>query len=124
MVFCPVCNNEWADEATTCPICKEELDVDSEHEKDQEWMLLGTVDDKLSADFAREALMSYNIPAVVISKSGYFGEIGLTLNSFYGQGSSLFEISVPSSFAEEASGILEMTVGERWKRKSDRGDKQ
>ncbi|MCB2231244.1 hypothetical protein KQH82_11055 [bacterium] len=82
------------------------------------WILLGMIEDKLSADFARETLITYNIPAVVISKSGFFGNIGLPLNPFYNANAgSTFEVSVPAEFAEDAAHILDMVVGEKWQRK-------
>lgn len=109
-MFCPECKNEWGDEYVECPICSRDFDDPGS----DQWVLLGSIRDKLSADFAREVLASYKIPAVVISKSGFFGNIGLTLNTFYKPGSSLFEVSVPMSLAEDAKGILEMALGDSW----------
>lgn len=87
-----------------------------EDNRDVTWVLLGTIDDKLSADFARETLVVYNIPAVVISKSGFFGNIGLPLAPFYNANSShTYEVSVPSEFAEDATHILNMVVGKKWR---------
>ncbi|MBD3402953.1 hypothetical protein GF420_08650 [candidate division GN15 bacterium] len=116
MEFCHSCHNYWDEQLTTCPICGEDMD---EQHKD-EWVLLGTIDDKLSADFARESLESYDIPAVVISKSGFFGNIGLPLNPFYNPNAvASFEVSVPSGYIEEACQILDMTVGKNWHRKDN-----
>jgi hypothetical protein len=78
------------------------------------WVKIGSIADCLSADFAREVLCSYEIPAVVISRSGFFGQAGLTLTRFYKSGASLFEVSVPSDVIEEACGVLDMTLGETW----------
>jgi hypothetical protein len=97
-----------------CPICGRDLNEPSDP---GEWTMIGAVADKLSADFARETLSTYEIPAVVMSKSGFFGNIGLTLTSFYGGGPELFEISVPASYIEEASELLAMTLGDKWQRK-------
>jgi hypothetical protein len=99
-----------------CPVCSGELTAGKEQ---NEWTLLGTIRDKVSADFAKEVLSSYEIPAVVISKSGFFGQAGLTFNTFYKAGSSLFEISVPTEHVQEAREILNMTVGDNWQRKED-----
>ena len=59
---------------------------------------------------------SYNIPAVIISKSGFFGDIGLPLGTFYKPGVGLFEVSVPKEYVEETEDILNMILGEKWQR--------
>jgi len=114
VVFCPDCKAEWMPQTEDCPICGRDL-ADEKH--DSEWILLGTIEDKVSADFARETLTTYEIPAVIVSKSGFFGAIGLTLHSFYSGQAGLFEVSVPSDDVEEAAEILTMTLGEKWHRK-------
>jgi hypothetical protein len=73
----------------------------------------------MSADFAVEVLKSYEISAVVISKSGYFGQVGLTLNPLYSKGSGQFEISVPVSEVEEAIEVLNMALGNSWQREDE-----
>jgi len=112
-MFCRECNHNWPDEYDTCPICSHPLE-DANAPGESEWILLGSILDKMSADFAREVLASYEIPAVVISRSGFFGTVGLTLNTFYKPGSHLFEVSVPREHREEASGILQMAIGDQW----------
>ncbi len=115
MAYCPVCKTEIAADATTCYVCGSDL-----NDKDSpEWVVIGTVEDKLSADFAKETLESCNIPAVVFSRSGFFGSIGLPLNPFYKSKSAEFEVSVPKQFREDAADTLEMTLGEKWQRKED-----
>ncbi|MEW6413118.1 MAG: hypothetical protein AB1483_11725 [Candidatus Zixiibacteriota bacterium] len=99
--------------ATSCYICGHELN-DAE---DQQWVSLGEIEDKFSADFATETLGSYEIPVVIISRSGFFGNIGLPLNPFYKPGSALFEVMVPQEYIQEASDILDMTLGDKWQRK-------
>jgi hypothetical protein len=81
------------------------------------WVVIGTVGDKISADFAREIMESNEIPSVVISKSGFFGTAGLPLVPFYTSESAAFEISVPGEFREDASELLDMTLGSKWQRK-------
>lgn len=115
-MYCQVCKNEWSDEFTECPICSRDL---ASADTEPEWILLGAVMDKVSADFAREVLASYKIPAVVISKSGFFGNVGLTLHTFYKPGSSLFEVTVLKEHVEEAAGVLDMALGDRWQKKDD-----
>ena len=116
MAFCPACKAEWDPETLQCPICGRDLGEDEEN-VEQPWVVIGTIADKISADFARETLKTYEIPAVIVSKSGYFGTVGLTLTHFYSGGQALFEVSVPPSHLEEADELLRMTIGEKWQRK-------
>ena len=117
MVFCPKCEREWKEEFSQCPICGHELQ--EINDGISQWTKHGYIEDKVSADFAVEVLKSYGIPAVVISKSGFFGQVGLPLNPIYSKESALFEISVPTSEVIEAAGILDMAIGKKWQRKDD-----
>ncbi|MEW5994424.1 MAG: hypothetical protein AB1744_08505 [Candidatus Zixiibacteriota bacterium] len=112
-MFCPECNLELPDGATECYGCGCELTESDE----TDWVVIGGIEDKLYADFAKEALASYHIPAVVISKDGFFGNIGLTLRPFYSRQSAPFEISVPAEYREEAIEILNMVAGGKWREK-------
>ncbi len=114
-MYCPECKTEWQQSMTNCPVCSHELSGAT----GSEWTLLGSVSDKMSADFARETLLSYEIPAVVISKSGFFGQAGLTFNNFYQPGSGLFEISIPSEHVPEATEVMNMVLGDRWQKGTD-----
>jgi len=114
-MFCPDCNKELPNDATECYVCGCDLtDVNK-----VDWVVLGTIENKLYADFAKEVLSSYNIPAVVLSKSGFFGNIGLPLYSFYKSQAATFEISVPSVYSSEAAEIMNMVAGDRWQRKEN-----
>ena len=113
MAICPACKAEIDDDSSTCYICGYELD----EEQEVNWVVIGEIEDKFSADFGKESLSSSEIPSVIFSRSGFFGNVGLPLNPFYKPGSALFEISVPEEFIEEASEILQMTLGKKWHRK-------
>ncbi|MDH3891043.1 MAG: hypothetical protein OEV49_08145 [candidate division Zixibacteria bacterium] len=96
-----------------CSICGWEHAKETE----QEWVVLGTIEDRPFADLARETLKSLDIPAVVVSRAGFFGNIGLPLNSVFDGGKlGVFEISVPQSFVREAADTLDMTLGDKWRR--------
>ncbi|MCK4607022.1 MAG: hypothetical protein KAU35_06985 [candidate division Zixibacteria bacterium] len=83
-------------------------------------MVLGCVDGKAFADLARGVLESVGIPVVVVSGSGFFGDIGLPLNPVFDPKLSCsFEISVPAAHRSEAAELLDMTLGDKWKRKTD-----
>jgi hypothetical protein len=80
-------------------------------------VLVGIVESQVFADLARETLKSCDIPVVVVSRSGFFGSVGLPLNPFYRPKSAAFEISVPAVFKEEAIEVLDATLGDKWQRK-------
>ena len=112
-MLCPECKAELENGRTDCPICGWE----STGEKEQKWVVLGTIADRPFADLARETLKSLNIPAVVVSRAGFFGNIGLPLNPIFDGGKlGVFEISVPQSFIQEAADSLDMTLGDKWQR--------
>lgn len=117
MASCPACKKDWPDDVTMCPICGRDLANESDtaaSESEENWLMIGSIPDKVTADFARETLAAYEIPAVVVSKSGYFGQIGLTLTSFYTGRAEQFEVSVPETHREEASELLAATLGDKW----------
>jgi hypothetical protein len=117
VTYCPACRSEWADDVSQCPVCG--LDLSGDEAGATEWVCLGSVADKVSADFVRETLATYEIPAVLFSRDGFFGTLGLTLNPFYGTKKSGFEISVPKEFAEDAVEVINMILGDNWRRYED-----
>jgi hypothetical protein len=102
---------------TECPVCAQDIGSEAAGEDAADWVLLGYIADNVSADYARETLKAYEVPAVVISKSGFFGKVGLILPSFYGSGAQLFEVMVPADYVEEAVGLMDMILGDKWRRK-------
>lgn len=114
MVLCPECNTELEGNPSHCYLCGHALK--GEKSKD-EWNVIGSVENKIMADFVKEMLKSEKIPAVVMSRSGFFGEAGLPLNPIYSSGDASFEISVPESFCSKAIDLLDMTLGEKWHKK-------
>lgn len=109
-MYCPKCNNSIEEKTTTCNICGQEIPQYA-----GEWVVAGHIEDKISSDFAGEILNSYEIPNVVISKSGYFGNIGLSFGAFFSGKAMLFEVLVPESYLAEGNEVLKMTLGDRWK---------
>lgn len=113
MVYCPECKRELPNGVTECFVCGCDLSETGEGK----WIVIGAIENKLYADFAKETLTSCGIPAVIISKDGFFGSIGLPLRPFYNSESAPFEISVLDLYCEEAMEILDMTVSDKWHRK-------
>lgn len=116
MAYCPVCKTEWADDMSECPVCAHEIQASENPPVNDAWVTLGFIADKISADYAKEVLDSYEIPVVVFSKSGFFGQAGLMFQGFYKPGAQAFEISVPAECVEEATGILDMVLGDKWRK--------
>jgi len=114
VAFCPVCNSEWDEGTSECPVCGHDLTGDDE---DIVWVVLGSFRDRLTADLAKETLDATEIPAVLFSRSGFFGNIGLTMTPFYGGDPAAFEISVPEEWAEEAMDTLNAVLGDTWRPK-------
>ena len=100
-----------SEEVTTCYVCGTEIE-----EQQVMWVSIGYIEDAVSAGLVEETLKSCDIPAVVISKSGFFGSAGLPLNPFFSSASPQFEIKVPATFVEEASDVLDATLGNNWNR--------
>lgn len=113
MAYCPECKVELKPGDENCFVCGTKIEDDLK----KAWIVIGLVGDKISADFVKATLESQNIPVVVISKSGFFGTVGLPLVPFYSPDSAKFEVSVPVSFAEEAQTVCRMTLGEKWQEK-------
>ncbi|MFZ5981445.1 MAG: hypothetical protein ACOYVF_12530 [Candidatus Zixiibacteriota bacterium] len=113
-MLCPVCKNEWEEGTAHCPICGYEL---NDYNEEAEWIIIGDIDDKVSADYAKETLLSSEIPVVIFSKSGFFGNVGLPLHPFYKPGTGVFEVAVPGEYQEEAVEILDIILGEQWHQK-------
>jgi hypothetical protein len=110
MPFCPRCNEQFEGDLTECPNCK--YDFGDESSAGRDWIVVRRITDKTAADFARETLQSYNIPVVIISESGFFGNAGLPLPSIYGKGIGKYRVHVPAEFEDDAREIMEMILGE------------
>ncbi len=92
-----------------------ESDSSDDIPKDATWVVIGFVSDRVTADFVIESLRSYEIPAVLNSKSGFFGTIGMTsLEMPFSGGSGAYEILTVTEKVEEASDIAGMVAGDKW----------
>ncbi|MCH9032366.1 MAG: hypothetical protein IIB00_08935 [candidate division Zixibacteria bacterium] len=78
------------------------------------WTIIGSASDKLMADHILDALRSDGFKAVLKNRSGYFGDLGLTLTSVFGSAEGAYEILTPTDQAEDASKIAEMIGGDSW----------
>ena len=113
-MYCPVCKSELSGDLQTCYVCGS--DPKGSESETKEWVMLGIIEDKMLADLGLETLKSCDIPAVLFSKSGFFGNIGLPLAPFHSNSSAGFEILVPQAYANQADETLDMSLGGPWPR--------
>ena len=117
MSYCPKCNEDFDSDLSVCPKCNasldEKLDGPSNLASDG-WVVIGHVKDKTSADYAKETLESYDIPVVLFSESGFFGQAGLNLPSPSGKHTGTFKMQVPADKIEDAVNTLNMILGDSW----------
>ncbi|MBN2226320.1 MAG: hypothetical protein JW763_03050 [candidate division Zixibacteria bacterium] len=120
MPYCPKCRENYAGDLSACPACGYEFEQNDAPADDKgEWILVAKVNDATSANFVKETLQSYNIPVVLFSESGFFGQAGLNLPQAYGKQLGQFQIHVPADFREETEDILTMILGDNWSRPDD-----
>ena len=127
MPYCRRCKETFPDGLTACPNCGDDFEDDEAFtenddefgERESGWTLIGKIRDVMSAGYAKETLQSYDIPAVVRSESGFFGQAGLNLPQIYGKQKGLFQIYVPTEMIEEAEDILNMILGHSWEKTTD-----
>jgi len=109
MTLCPKCKTELDSAAVSCNVCGWETD-----ENQTGWTVIGSVDDRLMADLARETLQSLGIPAVIRSRDGFFGDAGLVFTPFFKQSEARYPVSVPTAHRAEAIEALEATLGDKY----------
>ncbi len=117
MSYCPKCNEDFDSDLSACPKCKIDLDDEPDVPSDvasDGWVVIGHVKDQTTADYAKETLESYDIPAVLFSESGFFGQAGLNLPSPSGKHIGTFKIQVPVELIDDAVNILNMILGDSW----------
>nr|MBN2277128.1 hypothetical protein [candidate division Zixibacteria bacterium] len=119
MVYCPNCKENFPGDLTSCPKCNYDFNG-HEAGKEDKWPAIGMISDRTSADYARETLLSYNVPCVVFSGSGYLGNAGLSMPSFTGKVTAKYVVHVPAEHREEAENILTMILGDGWEKIADK----
>ncbi|RKX23303.1 MAG: hypothetical protein DRP51_00740 [Candidatus Zixiibacteriota bacterium] len=124
MPFCPKCRYEYKPEISVCPDCSEPL-VSSLPDKTAEdfridsktynnWVRIGRLTSYAYANMINEGLHSKNIPVVVLSGAGHFGQTGQMGTSSFRPIDGGFSIMVPEEFAVDASREAEVILGDEW----------
>jgi hypothetical protein len=76
------------------------------------WVVIAEESNRTVAEFAINGLKSYDIPAVLDSRSGFLGTAGLTLRSMRTGKVDTFKIMVPPDVAEEAAEVVKIFLGD------------
>ncbi len=126
MPFCPECRYEYKAGIITCPDCDEELVAELpveigdesiyDSEKYQDWVQLARLTSHEYANMIVEVLHAKEIPAVVLSGGGHFGQLGQMGPSSFRAVGGAFSLMVPKEFVVEADREGEMILGEDWKK--------
>jgi len=124
MPFCPKCRYEYNPEISICPDCEEHLvDIlpekyENESEIDNQgydnWIKIGRLSSQAYATMINDGLKSKNIPIVILSGAGHFGQTGqMGTSAFFPAGGS-YIVLVPEEFIDDANHEAEIILGEEW----------
>jgi hypothetical protein len=125
MPFCPKCRYEYRLGINVCPDCNEPLvpalppENESASEYDESkyknWVCIGRLHSNEYAELVKEALITKDIPAVVLSSTGHYGQIGgMLMASGFSKGSGFF-LLVPADYVDDADQEAEAILGDEWK---------
>ncbi len=128
MPFCPKCRYEYEFHVSVCPDCEEQLVGSLPEERSRytpllssaqpdlmnqyaDWVQIARLTSERSANMIMEVWQSKDIPGVVLSGAGHFGQIGL---SSYLPMDGGYCMMVPRKFVEDADGEATAVLGEEW----------
>lgn len=119
-MFCPKCRYEYEPHIFTCPDCGEKLvatlppeDADKGPVYDN-WVELVHLTSKISADMVLDVFRTKDIPVVILSEAGYFGQTGQMGPSSFQPIAGFYSVVVPEEFAEDAENEGAALLGDVW----------
>ena len=125
MPYCPKCKYEYRPGIDICPDCGERLvySLPEEALSDEpdiysgysEWLPLARLASAQLAGMVVEGLKAKEIPAVLLSESGYLGHMGLSAGRTNPLGGGHL-IMVPAQFAGDADMEAKLMLGDEWVR--------
>lgn len=123
MPFCPKCRYEYRPGVSRCPDCDEPL-VDKlppaagpDRERiidDKDWVAMVRLTSRQYAELIVEELRTKNIPVIMRSNTGHFGETGQMGTATFRPIGGGYILFVPSDFIEQADNEGEAVLGEVW----------
>ena len=126
MPFCPKCRYEYNIGVITCPDCDEQLvdqlpvdiEDDSLYDSDKyaDWVQLARLTSYEYANMIVEVLHAKEIPAVILSGAGHFGQLGQLGPSSSRPVGGAYSIMVPREFVIDADREAESIMGDDWKK--------
>lgn len=125
MPFCPNCRYEYDANVTECSDCEVDLVPSLPEPEDEtvdpsngydDWVELARLTSQPSADLIIEALQSHDIPSVILSGAGPFGQTGqMGADSFSPAGGG-YTLLVPEDFLQEADQQATAILGEEYEK--------
>ncbi|HDL02613.1 MAG TPA: hypothetical protein ENH25_00620 [candidate division Zixibacteria bacterium] len=128
MPFCPKCRYEYKPEILICPDCDVSLvDVlppepeaaeipDKSDQIDGDWVPVALLTSPQYAEMVEEALRGKDIPVIIHSGAGHFGQIGATGPGSMFSASGGYLVLVNKDFIVEADQEASAILGDVWKK--------
>lgn len=125
MPFCPVCKYEYNIECSLCPDCEERLvavlapetetveELSEDNYKD--WIKVAKFNSDLPAKLILETLRMNDVPAIILSDTGHFGQTGQMGPSSFNSIGGNYNLMVPRDKVTEADEIGQAILGEDWR---------
>ena len=125
MPFCPKCRYEYKEGIFTCPDCgielvsvlsgedEEGLRTSADSEAFKDWVVIGNLRSWYLAEMTVHGLRAKNIPAVVLSHSGFFGQLEFTGFSGF-RTAGAYSLLVPMEYVADADKEAETILGDVW----------
>lgn len=126
MPFCPVCKYEYNVECSTCPDCEErlvaELPPESEtsqevpEDKYKDWVPMARFNSDMTAEMVLETLRMNDVPAIIVSGAGHFGQTGQMGISLLQPVGGNYTLMIPHDRVAETDEICQAILGEEWQK--------
>lgn len=118
-MFCPKCRYEYEPHILTCPDCGEKLVVTLPPEEEAEpkyenWVELVHLTARMSAEMVLDVFRSKEIPVVVLSEAGFFGQTGQMGPSAFQPIAGFYSVLVPEEFVADADNEGAALLGDEW----------